>query len=155
MDYKEQKAKFAYELHLKGLPFKKVYGAVKKGDKFVVLKRENGKYKYEIAGGSVELNEANETAIKREILEELNFNVKIVRSLGVIKYLRTWKFQDHEFDIEHQAEIFLTEFVSYGKEKGFGLDGEFNEKEFSIAEISKEEMLANVAEFVSFGIKLD
>ena len=120
----------------------------------MVLKRESGKYKFEIAGGSVELGENNETAIKREIFEELNINVKVVKSLGVIKYIRTWKYKEHEFDIEHQAEIFLTEFISYGNEKGFGLDGEFNQKEFSIAEISKEEMLANVAEFVTFGVKL-
>lgn len=155
MSYYEQKAKLAYELYLKGLPFKKVYAAVQKGDKYVVLKHETGKYKYSISGGGVDAGEDNITAIKREILEELNINIKIVKSLGVIKYFKTWHYDGKDFDVDYEAEIFLTEFVSYGDNANFGIEGEFDGKKISICEISKEEMLSTVAEFVTFGIKLD
>lgn len=155
MDYNKQKAKLAYELYLKGLPFKKVYAVVQKGDKFVVLKHETGKYKYSLSGGGVDAGEDNITAIKREIIEELNINIKIVKSLGIAKYVRTWHYNGQDFDVDYEAEIFHTEFVSYGKNKDFGLEGEFDAKKISIDEISKDEMLANVAEFVSLGIKFE
>ncbi|MDE6583204.1 MAG: NUDIX domain-containing protein [Clostridia bacterium] len=155
MNYYEQKAKIAYELYLKGLPFKKVYATVQKGDKFVVLKHEEGKYKYSLSGGGVDPGEDNVTAIKREILEELNINIKVVKSLGIAKYVRTWHYNGKHFDVDYEAEIFHTKFASYGENKNFGLEGEFTTKKISIDEISKEEMLANVAEFVTFGIKFE
>lgn len=155
MGYYEQKAKYAYSLFLEGKPFKKVYAAVKKGDNFVVLQHEKGRDKYSLSGGGVDPGEDNITAIKREILEELNINIKIIKTLGVIKYIRTWHYEGKEFDIEYEAEIFLTEFVSYGDNKNFGIDGEFSDKKISIAEISKKELLKEVAEFKDFHLKLD
>lgn len=155
VDYYQQKAKYAYELFLKGKPFKKVYAVVRKGDKFVVLEHQKGKYKYSLSGGGVDKGEDNVTAIKREILEELNINIKIVKSLGTINYVATWKYEGKEFDVDYEAEIFLTEFVSYGVNKNFGIEGEFDTKEINISEISRNEMINNVAEFVAYGIKLD
>lgn len=152
-EYYNKKAKYAYELYMAGKPFKKVYAAVKKGDMYVVLKNKNGRYKYSLSGGGVDPGEDNITAIKREILEELNMNIEVIRSLGVRHYLRTWHYEEHEFDIDYEAEIFLTKFVSYAHNKDFGLDGEFS-SEVSIAEISKEEMLDTVYEFKDDKIRL-
>ena len=81
--YYNNKAKKMYNLYINNLPCKKVYAAVKKGDKFVVLKDEkNPKWKYQLSGGGVEDGEDNVSAIKREIYEELNMNVKVI-NLGV------------------------------------------------------------------------
>ena len=152
-EYYNKKAKYAYELYLAGKPFKKVYAAVKKGDKYVVLKNKTGKYEYAISGGGVDPGEDNITAIKREILEELNMNVEVARSLGVRHYQRTWRYEGREFDVDYEAEIFLTRFISYSNNSSFGLEGEFD-KNVSIAEISKEEMLDTVYEFKVDGMKL-
>ena len=154
MNYYDSKAKIAYEKFQKGLPFEKVYAAVQKGDKFIVLKNNKGKYKYSLSGGGVDDGETAEQAIKRELMEELNIKVNINKNLGVCKYIRTWRYLDKEFDIDYVSHIFLTEFVSYGDYNKFGLDGEFDGKDMSIVEISKEEMIENVFEFKDGGIEL-
>lgn len=51
-------------------------------NKILCVQRGDNKYnyiafKYEFPGGKVELGETNETAIKREILEELNLKISI------------------------------------------------------------------------------
>lgn len=155
MTYQEKKAKYAWELYQKGLPFKKVYAAVEKDGKYVVLAHEQKKYKYSLSGGGVDDGEDNITAIKRELLEELNMNVEVVRSLGTMTYPSYRKYQDKEFELPCVAEIFYTKFISYANYSQFGLDGEFSGKDIRIAEITKDEMLNEVAEFTSFGIKLN
>ena len=155
MDYYEQKAKIAYEKFQRGEPFKKVYAVVQKGDKFVVLKHNKGRYEFSLSGGGVEDGESNVDAVKREVLEELNIKVEVKESLGFCRYVRTWRYQGKEFDVDHVAEIFLTEFVSFGENKKFGIEGEFDGKEMSIAEISREEMLEKVFEFKNGGIKFE
>ncbi len=155
--YYKNKAKKMYNLYINNLPCKKVYAAVKKGDKFVVLKDEkNPKWKYQLSGGGVEDGEDNVSAIKREIYEELNMNVKVIKSLGIINYVATWEFEGKKFDVKYEAEIFLTEFVCYLNNNKFGVDGEFDNSAISgIAEISKFEMLENVSEFKKHNILLD
>lgn len=155
MDYYEQKAKFAYEKFQRGEPFEKVYAVVQKGDKFVVLKNSKGRYEYSLSGGGVEDGESNVEAVKREVLEELNIKVEVKKSLGFCRYVRTWRYQGKEFDMDYVAEIFLTDFLAYGENKMFGVEGEFDEKEMSIAEISREEMIENVFEFKNGGIKFE
>lgn len=155
-EYVNKKAKRMYELYLNNLPCKKVYAAVLKGDKFVVLKNEKSKnYKYEIAGGGVEDGETGEQAIKREILEELNMNVNVVKLLGTDSYKATWHYEDKQFDVNYKVEIYLTEFVSYANNNKFGLEGEFDGDNgiTGIMEVTKQEMLENVYEFKSGGIK--
>ena len=111
MNYYEQKAKYAYELFKKGLPFKKVYAVVEKDGKYVVLRNDNpnkkAKYQFSLSGGGVDEGEDNVTAIKREIKEELNMNVEVVRSLGNVNYSKTWSYQGKEFDIEYISEELL------------------------------------------------
>ena len=155
MTYYEQKAKLAYELYQKGLPFQKVYAVVQKGNKFLVLTVPDKRYKYSLSGGGIDEGEDVVTAIKRELLEEMNVHVEFVRELDTIHYVHTWRYQGKEFDVGYEAHIVLVKFLSYDEKRKMGLDGEFDGKNVEIAEISKDEMLKNVAEFVDFGVKLD
>ena len=155
MTYFEEKVKRYYKLYRKNKPILKTYAVVEKDDKFMVLTTTKGNWKYCLSGGSVDDGETTETAIKRELNEELNVNVEIVKSLGFINYTSRWNYKGKEFDINNVAEIFYTKFVSFGNNTNFGLDGEFNTNTTSNALISKEEMLENVAEFKKYGIKLD
>ncbi len=108
MTYQEEKAKRCYKLYKKGETFKKVYAAVQKGEEFIVLHFQNSKAedKYRLAGGGVDDGETNEIAIKRELLEELNVNVEIVKSIGTITYPTQRKYKHHEFELVCEAEIF-------------------------------------------------
>jgi len=155
MDYYSKKAKAMYGLYLKGETCRKVYAAVRKGNKFVVIENSEGRnYKYQIAGGGVESGETNEEAIVREIIEELGIISKVVKSLGVTYYDSNWKYEDKEFIIKNEAEIFLVEFVSYVNNDKFGLDGEFDKKNVKgITLVSEEEMCSNVYEFTAGGLK--
>lgn len=151
--YNLQKAERAYKLYCENRPFVKVYSVVQKGDKFLVLENFGQKYKYSLAGGGVEDGEDIETATKREVLEELNVKVKFVRELDVIHYDHTWTYNGKSFDMNYEAHIVLSEVVAVdNSKKRFGLPGEFD-KEMKVLEISKQEMLNNVAEFVTCKVK--
>ena len=153
MGYNEEKARKMYNLYVQGKPCKKAYAAVEKDDKYVVLKNAEGrKSKYSIAGGTVEENEINSEAIVREVYEELNMNVEVVKSLGFINWTQTWTYQDKTFEMPYEVEVFLTKFISHVNKDKLGLDGEFDNSNISVVEISKEEMLNNVYEFVVKGI---
>ena len=155
MSYFEEKVKRYYNLFKQNKPILKAYAVVEKDGQFMVLTTNKGNWKYCLSGGSVDEGETTEIAIKRELLEELNVNVKVVKSLGFIKYKSHWKHKKTEFDIDNIAEIFYTKFESFGENLNIGLDGEFDTSSINIALISKDEMLENVAEFKEFGIKLD
>lgn len=153
--YYKQKALRAKELYDKGLPFVKVYAPVRDGDKFIVLEKttENG-VEYQISGGGVDDGETLEDAIKRELMEELNVEVDVVKELGVYdKLYKTWHLEDESFDIRYEIHVFDTKLKKQHDGK-FGLDGEFNGK-FKIALVDKQTLLSNVKEFRDFGIKLD
>ncbi len=55
-----------FDLYRQNLPCKKAYAVVSKGDKFLVLDTPAKKYKYQLAGGSVEAYEQSIDAILRE-----------------------------------------------------------------------------------------
>ena len=154
MSYYTNKAKLAYELHSKGLPFRKTYAVVEKDGKFLVLTATKGKHKYMLAGGTIDNGEDVNTAVIREVMEELNVNVEVVKHLGTIKYQSNWNYEGNSFVMENVAEIMYTKFVGFSNNDKLGLDGEFD-SDTQVALVSKEEMLNNVAEFVTFGVKLD
>ena len=154
MSYYTNKAKLAYELHSKGLPFRKTYGVVEKDGKFLVLTTTKGKHKYMLAGGTIDTEEDVNTAIIREVKEELNVNVEVVKSLGFITYQSNWNYEGNSFVMDNVAEIMYTKFVGFANNDKLGLDGEFDGTT-QVALISKEEMLNNVSEFVDYGVKLD
>ena len=154
-NYYRQKALRAKELYDKGLPFVKVYAPVRNGDKFIVLSfpTENG-VRYDIAGGGVDEGETLEDALKRELMEELNVEVEIIKELGVYdKLYKTWKLDGESFDIRYEIHVFDTKLKKRLDGK-FGLDGEFKEGD-KIVEIDKKTLLENIREFKEFGIKFE
>lgn len=154
MDYFTQKAKHAYECYISGKARQKVYGVVEKGDKFVVLKgRPNDKYKYSLSGGGIEDDEDFKIAIEREVLEEMNMKVEFVKKLGFFQTKSKWKYNDEEFWVNDDIYIVYTKFIAYGTNKTLGIEGEFEIQDV-VVEVTKDEMIDNVVEFVKFGIKL-
>lgn len=60
-------------------------------NKILCLKKGEHKYnyisnKYEFPGGKIEVGETNETALKREILEELELNIKIQKPFLIVNH---------------------------------------------------------------------
>ena len=79
------------------IPTKVVAAIIKKGDYYLLAKRNKNKYmglKWEFPGGKVEKNETLKEALSREILEELNVNIEIHSKVAKERY------QDHEINIE-------------------------------------------------------
>ena len=77
-------------------PTNVVAAIVKKGDFYLIAKRNKNKYmglKWEFPGGKVEQNETFKEALSREILEELNVNIEIHNKVAEEKY------QDEEINI--------------------------------------------------------
>ena len=155
MGYYHNKALIAKELHDKGLPWVKVYAVVRYKDKFVVLTKEkDGKLEYMLAGGGVDKNEDINTAIKREIKEELHMKVKVIDEIGIYdKLFVKWKYNEEEFDVQYEIHVMDTEVLKIGHGK-LGLKGEFD-KNTNIAFIDRETLLKEVAEFKLFGLTLD
>ena len=153
--YYRQKALRAKQLFERGLPFVKVYAPVRNGDKFIVLEKEReGKIIYDIAGGGVDEGETLEKALLRELKEELNVKVKIIKELGVYdKMYREWELDGEKFNIQYEIHVFDTVLVKKKRGK-IGLKGEFSGKT-KVAEIDKETLLSSVAEFRDFGIRID
>lgn len=155
LDYYKQKAMHAKELFDKGLPFVKVYAPVRVGDKFMVLKSEKENVvKYNIAGGGVDEGETLEQALNRELKEELNVEVEIIKELGCFNNMyKTWELDGKKFDVQYQVHVFDTRLKKKLKGK-FGLDGEFS-KNINIVEVDKKTLIDNVSEFRDHGIKID
>ena len=154
-DYYKAKALRAKELYDKGLPFVKVYAPVRDGDKFIVLeKTTNDGVAYDIAGGGVDEGETLEEAIRRELMEELNVEVEVIKELGVYdKLYKTWTLDGESFDIQYEIHVFDTK-LKKQCDGDFGLDGEFDKKT-KIARIDKQTLISKVPEFNSFNIKID
>ncbi len=83
----------------------------------------------------------------------MNVNAKVSKKLGEICYKSRWTYDENEFEVENIAEVFLSEFISYGENSQLGLDGEFAGN-IKVVEIFKDEILENVYEFVSGKINL-
>ena len=60
----------------------RVCGALKVGEKFLLIKHEGSNF-FCLPGGHVEHGEDSETAAKREMEEELGFPVKLEKLLGI------------------------------------------------------------------------
>jgi len=148
------KQKRAYDLYKQGRFFEKVYAAVQKKHKYLVLKNKPGsKYKFSLAGGGIEDGEDTGTAIKRELAEELNIEVEVIKELGTFYMGVPYEFNGESFISKYRCKVVLTRFISFNGENKFGLEGEFDPA-MGMAEISKKEMLNNVYEFTCGGIKL-
>ena len=150
-DYYINKAIRAKKLYDEGKPWVKVYATVRIGDNFLVLKHND---EYMLAGGGVDENESLEEAVKRELLEELNVEVEIIKELGVYDKLYVpWKFGNEEFKVQYEIHVFDTRLIKKLDGK-LGLDGEFKDNT-KLAIIDKETLLSRVVEFNSFKINLE
>lgn len=70
---------------------KKVRGVIFKNKNTLICIEENGygiKHLLKLPGGSVEKNESNIKAIKREILEETGYEINDIKCLGFIENIR-------------------------------------------------------------------
>lgn len=83
-----------------------VAGAIKKDELYFVAQRgKTGKtcFKWEFPGGKVEANETKQQAIVRELKEELDADVKVVKEIGTTTCLYT--------DLEITVTLFLVELI--------------------------------------------
>jgi len=95
------------------LALKVVAGFLKKGDRFLLVRRPINKKRgglWEFPGGKVENGETLESAIKRELEEELGIKIKVRKLLGKTNY----KYPEGEielilFEIESKEEPILKE----------------------------------------------
>jgi mutator protein MutT len=95
------------------LALKVVAGFLKKGDRFLLVRRPINKKRgglWEFPGGKVENGETLEEAIKRELKEELGIKPKVKKLLGKTNY----KYPEDEielflFEIESEEEPILKE----------------------------------------------
>lgn len=67
------------------------WGLVIKDDKEVLLVINKNRYYWEAPGGKVEVEEMIEDAVIREIKEETNINVKIIKNIEVYQYYQKEK----------------------------------------------------------------
>lgn len=68
-----------------------VAAVIKKENKFLCLQRNYSKYdyisfKYEFPGGKIEEGESEQSALKREISEELNIEIQIINKIVSINH---------------------------------------------------------------------
>ncbi len=158
-EFYREKALRVKELYNKGLPFVKVYAPVRDGNKFIVLeKHRNGKTTYDISGGGVEEGETLEEAIKRELMEELNIEVDVIKELGVYdKFYHPWELDGEIYNIQYEIHVFDTKIKNEQNTDMHvvGLQGEFDNDTVKIARIDKKTLLSEVTEFKDFGINID
>ena len=153
--YFEAKQKHAYMCYKAHKPRLKVYAVVDCGDgKYAVLKKMKGKCKYALSGGTIEENETIKEAIYREILEELNMESEFVRIIGKIYDKSTWRYKGKEFEVDDDMTIVEVKCIKVLDNIQHGIDGEFATQDI-VAYVSKEEMLLNVDEFTTYGLKFE
>jgi 8-oxo-dGTP pyrophosphatase MutT (NUDIX family) len=114
--------KFSTEVNMHIRPV--AQGVVKRGDSILVAEFHDEKTGcfYRSLGGGIEYGERSEEALMREFKEELNTEVRIVRSLGVLENI----FGEAP-DLGHEIDfIFEVEFVDvtiYEQEEIVGREG--------------------------------
>ncbi len=67
---------------------KVVAAIIKKDDRIFITQRGSGEYKglWEFPGGKVEINESNDEALKREIMEELGVTISVNNHVHTVEY---------------------------------------------------------------------
>lgn len=83
-----------------------VCAVIKNNDKYFCCQRGPGRalaYKWEFPGGKIEAHETQEHAIIREIKEELNSDIEVVKYLGTVNH----KYLDIEKPFEITMHAYL------------------------------------------------
>ena len=155
MSYVLDKQKHAYMCYKAGKPRYKVYAVVECGiDKYAVLNMTRGEYKFALAGGTIEDGETIAEAIQREVLEELNIECEYVKTIGHIVDTSDWTYKDESFTVDDDMTIVLVKSIRVVDREMYGIEGEFDTQDV-VSYVTKLDMLANVAEFVKYGVKFD
>ncbi len=78
---------------------KVICGVIKKDEQFLIAKRGKGSHEgvWEFPGGKVEIGETNEDAVIREIKEELELDVKVIKYLTSITDFDQEEIQVHAY----------------------------------------------------------
>lgn len=116
---------------------KKVRGLVFKNKNTLVCIEENGygiKHLLKLPGGSVEKNESNTKAIKREILEETGYEIDDPKAIGFIENIRK----------EYAIHIIYYKVKTKGKKKKLKLTAEELKVETKPIEIDVEIALKRI-----------
>lgn len=119
-----------------------VRGLIEVDNKLAVLfRRKNGKEYYSVPGGGIEKGETKESALHRELFEELNINVEIN------KYLFTYETKK-QIEYFYLCKYISGSFTLNGEEKDRNCDTNFYEPTFiSIKDINNFDILQIVKDY--------
>lgn len=101
-----------------------VCAVIKNNDKYFCCQRGPGRalsYKWEFPGGKIELNESKEHALVREIKEELNSDIEVIRYLGTVNH----KYLDIEKPFEITMHAYLCSLVNGNLELSEHVDSKY------------------------------
>ena len=107
-----------------------VCAIIKKNNKYFCCQRGKGKslsYKWEFPGGKIEKNETKEEALIREIKEELNSIIEIIKFIGISEH----KY----FNIENPFSITMHAYLCELKNGSLELSEHINSKWCTVDEL--------------------
>jgi 8-oxo-dGTP diphosphatase len=116
----------------------KIYSAVKslivEDSKFLIIKQNIGDYSvWDLPGGKIEFGESPYDALKREVKEETDLEIDIVKPIGI-----WWFFRKTDND-----QVVCTTFLCKCKDPNVKLNVAGNEKITEFKWVSKEDFLKN------------
>lgn len=86
------------------------YGIIVNDQKIVLIKKARGGYtgKLDLPGGGIEHEESPETALEREIMEEVGIGITNYKLLTTLSNNLTWKIKENYFeDLHHIGIIYI------------------------------------------------
>lgn len=92
-----------------------VYGICAREDRLLVIHKNGGPYtgRFDLPGGSIEMNESLFDAINREFLEETGIRIMVTRNIGTRDFILPWNRVGHDHTHCHHIAIFYeVEYVS-------------------------------------------
>ncbi len=118
---------------------------VERDDKILLIKRKNEPFKgcWALPGGFIEYGESAEEAVKREIKEEANLEIKIKRLLGVYS----------AFGRDPRGHVISICYLAEGKGKEKGGSDAGDARFFSLDELKKEKLAFDHAKIIEDYIK--
>ena len=113
---------------------------VERDDKILLIKRKNEPFKgcWALPGGFIEYGESTEEAVKREIKEEANLEIKIKKLLGVYS----------AFGRDPRGHVISICYVAEGRGKESGGSDAWGARFFSPAELKKEKLAFDHAKII-------
>jgi ADP-ribose pyrophosphatase YjhB (NUDIX family) len=87
------------------------YGICLNGEKLLVIRKGAGPYfgRYDLPGGTIEVEESLTEAVQREFHEEAGINVQIKENVGVCDYLIPFEIPKKGTSHIHHVAVFFLE----------------------------------------------